>query len=257
MSFKDLHQGAVPLVLPNAWDLPSALMFLDAGFTAIGTISLGLAASHGHTDGSRAVRELAQKLTQELSTLQCFVSVDIEDGFADVADDVARYVEGLAADGINIEDSTNGQLVAPAMHAAKVAAIKAHTPNVFVNARVDNFWLGEEPMITAVVARARRYVDAGADGIFVPGTLAPAQISALTEAVPVPVNVLATPEYTLEQLTALGVRRISTGSLPYRAALDAAVRVATDVRGGRAAETETTYARVQEMVRRYNSHEAN
>lgn len=251
MSFKELHYGATPLVLPNAWDIPSALMFLDAGFTAIGTTSLGLAVSHGHVDGSRAVRELTQRLAKQLTTLQCSVSVDIEDGFADSAAAVADYVEGLAVAGINIEDSTNGRLVDPALHAAKVAAIKARTPNVYVNARVDNFWLGEEATVSAAIARARCYVDAGADGIFVPGILSSAQISAFTDAVAVPVNVLATPEHTIEELSALGVRRISTGSLPYRAALDAAVSVATDVKDGRLASTKTSYARIQELIGLY------
>ncbi len=121
MRFKDLHYGASALVLPNAWDIPSALMFVEAGFTAIGTISLGVFASHGHVDGSRAVRELTQKFATRLSALQCFVSVDIEDGFADSATEVAYFVESLAVDGINIEDSTDGRLTNPDLHAAKVA----------------------------------------------------------------------------------------------------------------------------------------
>lgn len=257
MSFRDFHHGASALVLPNAWDIPSALMFLDAGFTAIGTTSLGLAVSHGHVDGSRAVREFTQRLARQLSTLQCCVSVDIEDGFAESATDVADYVEGLEVDGINIEDSTDGRLIDPVLHAAKVAAIKARTPNVYINARVDNFWLGEEPTIAAVVARARCYTDAGADGIFIPGTLDATQISALTEAVTVPVNVLASPEQTLDDLSALGVRRISTGSLPYRAALDAAVNVAKDLRDGRLTTTQTSYFRIQELVGRYKPYGPN
>ena len=218
MSFRDLHHGASPLVLPNAWDIASALMFLDAGFPAIGTTSLGLAASHGVVDGSRAVREPTRRLARELSALPCCVSVDIEDGFSHSPTEVADYVAGLGVDGINIEDSTDGRLIDPALHAAKVAAIKARSPRVFVNARVDNFWLGQDPTVEAAIARALCYVEAGADGVFIPGALEAAQISALTEAIPVPVNVLASPTHTADELSALGVRRISTGSLPYRAA---------------------------------------
>jgi 2-methylisocitrate lyase-like PEP mutase family enzyme len=251
MSFRDLHHGVVPLVLPNAWDVASALMFLDEGFPAVGLTSLGLAASRGLVDGSRSVRELTQQLARQLSVLPCHISADLEDGFAESPADVAEYVQQLGVDGINIEDSTHGRLVNPSLHAAKVATIKSRSPDVFINARVDNFWLEQEATIEATLARALCYVEAGADGVFIPGALDAVQIRAFTEAIPVPVNVLASSTHTVEELAALGVRRISTGSLPYRAALDAAVNVAKGVRDGRAATPATSYARIQEMLGSY------
>ena len=77
---------------------------------------------------------------------------------------MAEYVAGLGLDGINIEDSSAGRLIAPAAHAAKVAAIKRRVPELFVNARVDTYWLGQDPTVAATLERAAAYVDAGADG---------------------------------------------------------------------------------------------
>lgn len=249
--FADLHHGSSPLVLPNCWDVGSALLFREAGFTAIGTTSLGLAAGQGIIDGSRAVRDLTHRLVQQISGLGFHVSVDIEDGFSESPSAVADHVQLLGASGVNIEDSTAGQLIDPASHAAKVAAVKARSPEVFVNARVDTFWLGESATVEATVARALKYVTAGADGVFVPGNLQASQITTLASAIPVPLNVLASPRYTAAQLGGMGVRRISTGSLPYRAALDAAVSVASGVRDGGLAPQATPYGAFQRLLEDY------
>ena len=83
-------------------------------------------------------------LAAALRPLDCYVSVDIEDGYADDPDQVADYVARLPVDGINIEDSTAEKLIDPQRHAAKVQAIKQRSPEVFVNARVDTYWLGQD-----------------------------------------------------------------------------------------------------------------
>jgi 2-methylisocitrate lyase-like PEP mutase family enzyme len=87
--------------------------------------------------------------------------------------------------------------------------------------------------------------------VFVPGRLTEEQISAVTSAVPVPVNVLATPEHTVPGLAELGVRRISTGSLLFRVALDEAVAVARRLRDGGSAPGATPYGVVDERIRAY------
>ena len=101
--------------------------------------------------------------------------------------------------------------------------------DVFINARIDTYWLGR-PDLTETLERAKAYVDAGADGIFVPGVKDEREIAALAEAIPLPLNVLlgAIP---VPRLAELGVARISTGSLLYRIALGAAERAATDLKG--------------------------
>src|ERR1700690_569983 len=109
-------------------------------------------------------------------------------------DQGAAYGAALGADGINIEDSTDEQLIDPAAHAAKITAVKRRSPDVFVNARVDTYWLGQNPDPPSTVARALQYVQAGADGIFVPGATTPHDLAALAEAIPLPLNVLVVPD---------------------------------------------------------------
>lgn len=83
MTFTDLHYGELPLLLPNAWDVPSALALLDCGFTAIGTTSFGVASSRGTPDGGRSTKDANVELAAALRFLDCYVSMDIEDGYAD------------------------------------------------------------------------------------------------------------------------------------------------------------------------------
>jgi 2-methylisocitrate lyase-like PEP mutase family enzyme len=213
MTFRDLHYAERPLVLPNAWDVPSALTFRDQGFAAIGTTSFGVACSRGRPDGARSTKEPNVALAAALARLDCYLSIDIEDGYSDDPDEVARYVERLAVAGVNIEDSTAETLVDPGRHAAKVRAIKQRRPDIFVNSRVDTYWLNQDADVAATLQRAQRYVDAGADGIFVPGASDPAVLRDLPAHIPRPLNVLAIPGVTLDELAELGVRRVSTGSL--------------------------------------------
>ena len=250
-TFHSLHHGDSPLLLPNAWDVASAVAFADAGFPAVGTTSFGVGAAAGHPDGARASRDATAALVRALAPLPAHVSADVEDGYADDPDEVAAYVAGLDVAGINIEDSTDGSLIAPAAHADKVVTIKQRCPGVFVNARIDNYWLGQDATVDAVLGRARTYTDAGADGIFVPGATDPGDLRALAAAITVPLNTLVVPGLSFDELGRLGVRRVSTGSLPYRAAIDAAVAVATAVRDGEPPVTATPYPQAQQSLIRF------
>jgi 2-methylisocitrate lyase-like PEP mutase family enzyme len=251
MKFADLHQGELPLLLPNAWDVPSALALLECGFAAIGTTSFGVASSLGRPDGGRSTEEANLGLADALRRVGCYISMDIEDGYADDADQVADYVARLHVDGINIEDSTDEKLIEPRRHAAKVQAIKQRSPGLFVNARIDTYWLGQDATVAATLNRAARYVEAGADGIFVPGATEPDVLRELTVAIPLPVNVLAIPGRSLADLAALGVRRVSTGSLPYRAAIHAAAQAAVAVRDATELPGACAYREMQERLMRY------
>ena len=251
MAFKDLHYGEAPLLLPNAWDVPSALALLECGFTAIGTTSFGVASSLGRPDGDRSTMQANLDLAGALRRLDCYLSLDIEDGYTDDPEQVAEYVAQLPIDGLNIEDSTAGRLVEPRRAAAKVLAIKRRSPDVFVNARVDTYWLGQDASVDATLARASQYVAAGADGIFVPGAAEFDVLRALTAAITVPVNVLAIPGLSLSDLAAVGVRRVSTGSLPYRAALRAAAQAAVAVRDGTQPPPADAYPEMQARLVRY------
>ncbi|MET7772807.1 isocitrate lyase/phosphoenolpyruvate mutase family protein [Nocardia sp. NPDC005366] len=233
--FHELHHRDTPLVLPNAWDFGSAAMLVAEGFPAVGTTSLGVAAGAGLTDGAGVTRDETLTIATRLARLSVPVTVDIEGGFSDdpgaVADYVARLAEiGIA--GVNLEDGrTETSLAVPGQQAEVIAAIKAVAPEIFVNARIDTYWLQLEQEST--LSRADAYARAGADGIFVPGLSDPAEIGAVVTAVPLPLNILyLTTGPSVAELAALGVRRVSTGSLLYRAALAATVDIACAVRDG-------------------------
>ncbi|MFE4468971.1 isocitrate lyase/phosphoenolpyruvate mutase family protein [Leifsonia sp. NPDC056824] len=250
-AFRGLHHGDQPLLLPNAWDAGSAIAFAAAGFPAVGTTSFGVNASAGRPDAGSASRDATIALVRRINALDVFVTADIEDGYSDEPSEVAALVAALAADGVvgvNLEDSTDGHLVDPAVPAAKIEAVKREAPGVFVNARVDSYWFHEDDTVEAVAARAATYADAGADGIFVPGVTDPATIEQLAAAIPLPLNVLVVPGLGLDDLQVLGVRRVSTGSLPYRVAIDAAVDAAEAVRDGRDVPVATSYAESQQRL---------
>jgi 2-methylisocitrate lyase-like PEP mutase family enzyme len=234
-TFAELHVPGTPLILPNAWDFASGAALVDAGFGAIGTTSLGVAAAHGIPDGEGLARAETLAVAALLVRLPCLVSVDVEGGFSDNPSEVADLAAALAdlgAVGVNLEDGRPDGTLAPVeAHCAKVRAVRERVPGLFVNARTDVHWLG---VGDDAVERCRAYVDAGADGVFVPGLRDEVAIGRLVEAAGAPVNLLYSPVGpTVERLAALGVARISCGSLLFRAALKSTVDVALAVRDGR------------------------
>ncbi|MFI9010080.1 isocitrate lyase/phosphoenolpyruvate mutase family protein [Actinosynnema sp. NPDC053489] len=225
-AFHRLHEDF--LVLPNAWDFASAAAFVRAGFAAVGTTSLGVAVAHGLPDAAGVAGEETVALARLLVRLPVPVTVDVEAGFGGDPGELAARLWELGVAGVNVEDGRGAGLAEPAAQARVVRAMKRAAPGLFVNARVDTHWLGVDRASTLV--RAAAYVEAGADGVFVPGLREEAGIAAAVAAVPVPLNVL--PDLPVPTLRDLGVRRVSTGSLPFRAALSAAVRTAAAVRAG-------------------------
>jgi len=248
MTFHDLHHADRPLLLPNAWDFASATALCAAGFAAIGTTSLGVAAAAGLPDGEGVTRAETVALARRIVGLSVPVTVDIEAGFGAEPGELAAELAELGVAGVNIEDGRPGGVLAdPVEQAGLVRAVKDAAPGLFVNARVDTYWLGVDHEST--VDRAARYLGAGADGVFVPGLALERDIAAVVAAVDAPLNVLHVPALGLERLAELGVRRISTGSLLFRAALHAAVRTACDVRDGRpVADGIPSYADVRGLV---------
>ncbi|WFE47490.1 isocitrate lyase/phosphoenolpyruvate mutase family protein [Verrucosispora sp. WMMD1129] len=235
--FAALHRVDDPLVLPNVWDLASARFLVEAGFAALGTTSLGVAAVNGLPDGAAVTGAATVSLIRRLAALPVHLTADIETGSVAAAVAVAE----AGAVGVNLEDA-----MGPAPeHAALIRSVKREVPGLFVNARTDTHW--QRPGdLTEAVDRVRRYADAGADGVFVPGLAEPADIAAVVAAVDVPVNILFLPaRHTVTTLAELGVRRISTGSLLFRAALAAVVDTARAVREGRAVRPDLpSYAQV-------------
>jgi 2-methylisocitrate lyase-like PEP mutase family enzyme len=222
--FAALHRTGEPLILPNVWDVASACCLVEAGFPALGTTSLGVAAANGLPDGANATDAETLRLTRRLAKLPVHLSVDIETGSVATAVAVAE----AGAVGVNMEDAR----CPAASHAALIRAVKQEVPQLFVNARTDTHW--QRPGdLAETLRRVRLYTHAGADGVFIPGLAEPADIAAVVAAVDVPVNVLFLPgRHTVAALADLGVRRVSTGSLLFRAALAASLDTAVAVRDG-------------------------
>ncbi|WP_019814577.1 isocitrate lyase/PEP mutase family protein [Saccharomonospora saliphila] len=232
--FHALHHGDTPLLLPNAWDHASATLLVEAGFRAIGTTSFGVAAAHGLPDGHGRTREHVVRLAELLAPLPCLLTVDIESGFsADPAEvaELAADLFALGVVGINLEDSReHDRLADPAEQTELIAAVKRRVPGLFVNARVDTYWIGVDADLGPTLARAGQYRAAGADGIFVPGELGAGDIAALVRSLDVPLNVLHRPHlYSVTELARWGVNRISTGSHLFRTALATARDTALDL----------------------------
>ncbi|MGC9476595.1 isocitrate lyase/PEP mutase family protein [Streptomyces sp. WG4] len=231
--FAGLHRAGEPLLLPCAWDHASAYAFAARGFRAIGTTSLGVAAAAGLPDGASATRDETLRLALTLGSGPFLLSVDAEDGFSDDPDEVGEFARELAAVGVvgvNLEDA-----LGPAdRHAAKITAVRAAAPGLFVNARTDTYWSGDGSF-PETVRRLDAYREAGAHGVFVPGLTEPGAIGDLVAHLgDVPLNVLHSPTGpALPHLADLGVSRVSLGSLLYRRALGAALEAAEDVRAGR------------------------
>ena len=230
--FRALHRPGAPLVLPNAWDHASAAALAAAGFRAIGTTSLGVAAAAGKPDATGDTREETVALARGLSRLDALISVDIEGGFANDPGEVGALtaeLEALGVVGVNLEDGRPDGSLADAEHqCAVIRAVKREAPALFLNARTDTHWLPGHTAQTE--ARILAYQEAGADGVFVPGLQDPSAIAGLTASLHVPLNVLHSPGgLSLPDLAGLGVRRVSTGSLLFRSALHAAVVAARSV----------------------------
>ncbi|WP_432028635.1 isocitrate lyase/PEP mutase family protein [Streptomyces sp. 1222.5] len=223
LAFRALHVPGRPLVLPNAWDAASAAVVAEAGAAAVATTSAGVAWAFGAADGDRLDRDRALEAVARITAaVRVPVSADIEGGYAEdpagVADTV-RAVLAAGAAGVNIEDARydGGEALRPvAEQAARIAAVRAAADRagvpLFVNARIDTFLRGAGG-VDLTLERAAAFLDAGADGIFVPGAVDPETIKALVAGIDGPVNILLLPGAPpVAELAALGVARISAGS---------------------------------------------
>lgn len=249
--FAALHRPGQPFLLPNAWDVASAALLAADGFRAIGTTSLGVAASHGRPDAAGATRHQTLELARALVTLPVLVTVDIEAGFSDDPAQVAQLaaeLHGYGVIGINIEDGRGATLAPVPVQAKLIAAVRSAAPGLFINARTDTHWLRPQRPLAETLTRVAAYRDAGADGVFVPGLRAASEIEAVVRGADRPVNVLA--DRPLAELAELGVARVSCGSLLYRRALHEAVTLARALANGLPPPSDgPSYADVDRLAR--------
>ncbi|AOI89266.1 isocitrate lyase/PEP mutase family protein [Burkholderia pseudomultivorans] len=235
--FRSLHRAGDPLILFNVWDAGSARAVADAGAPALATGSWSVAKANGFADGEHIPRALVMEvLARIVGAADLPVTVDLESGYGERADDVAETIAlsiDAGAIGCNLEDSVpaTGEVRSVEAAAARIAAARASADKqgagYFINARTDVFFVTpaerhDEQLVDAVLARGRAYAEAGADGLFVPGLKSPALIRRLTAASPLPVNVMRVAETpTLAELAEAGVARISHGPYPYIQAMKA------------------------------------
>lgn len=228
--FRALHAEGEILVLANAWDAASARLSVEAGAKAVATSSASLAWCHGYADGETLPADVLSRAVAEiLRVVSVPVTVDSEAGYSAephaVADYAARLIE-LGVAGINLEDGASP----PDLHARKIEAIRTRAArmgtDLFVNARIDVYLrelVAPDHRLKETLARAKRYADAGADGIFVPFVRDAEPIGELARGIALPLNILAVKDVPgVADLKRLGVRRVSTGAGPGRAAYGAA-----------------------------------
>jgi 2-methylisocitrate lyase-like PEP mutase family enzyme len=243
-AFRRLHLENRPFVLPNAWDVPSARVFEDAGFPAIATSSAGLMVSHGFPDGQTMPRrELMQTVGRIARAVSVPVSADVVAGYGRGAKSVAATVRAAVeagAIGINLEDldpGSDGLFRVPAqvrkIRAVRELATTLAVP-VVINARTDALRHGpgdEAARLKDAIRRGTAYRDAGADCVYPMGLTDAAAIATYVEAVRCPVNVMVRKGLpSLPELERLGVRRVSFGPGASYAALGLLKRISEDVR---------------------------
>lgn len=215
---RDLHRGSELLVLPNAWDPASAVVVQHAGAPAVATTSAGVAWSCGWPDGDQLpAGEMIGAVRRILRVVDLPLTVDIEEGCSDDPAEVANLVATLVdagVSGINIEDGSKS----PDLLVAKLRAIRATlgSRDLYINARTDVYLRGMatgSAAVDEVTSRAKRYIGAGTDGMFVPGVSATDEIRRLADAIaPAPLNVMLVPGLPPHaDLFASGARRLSAG----------------------------------------------
>lgn len=240
--FKALHSGEQAFVMPNPWDAGSARILDALGFDALATTSAGYAFSAGKRDSFAGLgrEEILENAAAIVAATDLPVSADLEDGFGASPQACADTI-ALACDiglvGGSIEDAT-GDETAPIYGLSEAtdrvaAAVEAAKGRPFLlTARAENFLWGR-PDLDDTIRRLQAFCDVGADVLYAPGLPDLDAIRTVCNAVDKPVNVvmgLQGPTYSVEELSKVGVKRISVGGSMARAALGALRRAALEVR---------------------------
>ena len=264
--FAALHARPGVFVIPNPWDAGTARILAALGFEALTTTSAGLAFSLGRPDGAGHVtrHETLANAKAIVDATDLPVAADLENGFGHTPEAAAETIrlagEAAGLVGGSIEDATGdpGRPIYDFQHAVeRVAAAAAAAralpfPFVLVG-RAENFLHGR-PDLDDTIRRLQAFEAVGADALFAPGLTRPEDIRTVCAAVSKPVNVvmgLRGVSLSVDELATLGVRRISLGSALYRAALQAFVRGAREVKDSgtfRFAEDALPFAEASALV---------
>jgi len=222
--FRALHESGC-FVLPNPWDVGTAIYLEHLGFKALATTSAGFAFSRGKPDGGVSLDEMLRHIGEIAAATALPVNADFLNGFADEPEAVATnarlcIAQGVA--GLSIEDNTGNnaalyekQLAVDRIRAARNAIDASGIP-VVLTGRCEAWLVGSPDPLRVALERLTSYAEAGADCLYAPGVQEPNEIEQIVKAVaPKPINVLVSGfncQLTVSQLADLGVRRISVGS---------------------------------------------
>ena len=241
--FRAMHESGC-FVLPNPWDIGTAIYLERLGFKALATTSAGFAFSRGKPDGGVPRDEMLGHIREIAAATSLPVNADFLNGFADKPENVAANVKlcidkGVA--GLSIED--NSQNPAAPLYEKKLAieriraarsAIDASKTGVLLTGRCEAWLVGHRDPLHTALDRLAAYAEAGADCLYAPGVSDPNEIAQIVKTVaPKPVNVLVSGfnhQLSLSELADLGVRRISVGSGLALAAWGAFLRAAQEIK---------------------------
>lgn len=265
--FQALHQRPGCFVIPNPWDAGSARLLTSQGFECLATTSAGLAFSLGRRDAEGALSraEILDNARAIVEATDLPVSADLENGFGDDEASVAETIRQAAACGLvggSIEDAS-GRTSDPIYdfdHAVRrvKAAVEAARSLPFpftLTARAENF-LNGRPDLEDTLRRLQAFADVGADVLFAPGLPGIEAIGRLCTSVSKPVNVvmgLSGQSYSLAELAAVGVKRVSLGSSLARTALGAMLEAAREIaETGRFTRTESAipFGHINDLMRK-------
>jgi 2-methylisocitrate lyase-like PEP mutase family enzyme len=237
--FRKLHESGC-FVIPNPWNVGTARYLQGLGFKALATTSAGVAHAQGYPDGGLSRDAVLAHYRELADAADVPLNADFENGFADDPDGVAENVTRCIATGVaglSIEDSPKSETpvydfdVSVARVKAARTAIDRAGGDVVFTARAENFIRGV-PDLDDTIRRLKAYKDAGADCLYAPGIKTREQIEKVVQAAaPLPVNFLASGAFgfTVDDLAAMGVRRISVGGSLARVAMAAFIRTASEI----------------------------
>jgi len=242
-AFRELHHRDRAFIIPNPWDAGTARLLEHLGFEALASTSAGYAFSVGKLDGEISRDEMLRHVGELAAATDLPVSADLENGYAEMPEAAAETIR-LAADagcvGGSIEDVTSRgggvriydiEFAAERVRAA-VEAARALDFTFTLTARAENYIAGN-PDLADTINRLQAFKEAGADVLFAPGITSPEDIRAVISSVDLPVNVIMGLQgvtLAVDELSALGVKRISVGSALTRAAYGAFLRAAEEMR---------------------------
>jgi 2-methylisocitrate lyase-like PEP mutase family enzyme len=241
-NFRSLHESGC-FVLPNPWDMGTAIYLEHLGFKALATTSAGFAFSRSKPDGGVPRDEMLGHIREIVEATSLPVNADFQAGYADEPHDVAANVRlcvETSVAGLSIEDSTGRsdcplyekKLAIERIRAAR-SAIDATQTGVVLTGRCEAWLVGDPHPLDTALDRLTAYAEAGADCLYAPAVSDPNEIARIVKTVaPKPVNILVSGfnhQLTLSQLADIGVRRISVGSGLALAAWGAFVRAAQEI----------------------------